>query len=208
MEKFIFYFKEILNNKKALITISVSLFIIAISMFLLGATGNNNDDDNTAKYSNPTIYNKETNSISFFDANRTVSLELSKNYNLKNYLSLENYLIELRSDSDLNIFVSSKNLINGKTLKEVVSADKLAYTENFNSVSNISEIKEITINDNNIYTYSFHYLDSNLNTSFYIQISWLEKNNSYYIFDIEFPLNDLSNYTDIINDVLYSFKTL
>ena len=37
---------------------------------------------------------------------------------------------------------------------------------------------------------------------------WIETENGYYILDIEFPLENLNNYTHIINDVLDTFNTL
>ena len=54
------------------------------------------------------------------------------------------------------------------------------------------------------YTYSFHYLDSQTNTGYYLQTIWIENNNKYYILDVEFPVKTLNENSKIINDILNS----
>ena len=179
--------------------------IVVIILSLLYWFNNNRNNKSSQATPYTPLTNNVTNTTTFFNSDGSIYLELPNTYGLQQYASKNDYLIELRSNIDLNIFISSKNKIEGKSLKDIVYADKLSFVENFQTVSNISEIKELIINGNNACTYSFHYLDENLNTTFYIQVSWLEINNNYYVFDIEFPLNDLNNYINIITDVLNNF---
>ena len=190
-----------LNIKKVIIVslIIVTIILLIICMFFYKKKSKKHN------YSN-VIYNSETNTTTFLDKNHSVQLELSNIYELKNFSTKENYLLELRSDQNLNIFLSSKEKFESKSLKDVAEADKLAYIQNFNSTSNLSDIKEININGFPGCTYSFHYLDETLNTTFYLQISWLEFDNNYYVFDIEFPLNNLNDYTNIVLDTLSNFS--
>lgn len=143
----------------------------------------------------------------FHSSDHSISLELSNSFKLKPYDSGLGYLLELRSEDDLNIFISKENTISNKNLSSILEADKLAFLENFESSSNISETKELSVNNNPAYTYSFHYLDKTLNQAFYLQVVWLQIDNTLYIFDIEFPLEDLSFNTNITSAVLSSFKT-
>lgn len=203
MNENFFNLQKRVNIKKVLITILViATFILLLYFFTT------KKEESELSLPHTPLTNHITNTTTFFNSDRSTYLELPNTYGLKQYASKNEYLIELRSDMDLNIFISSKNKIDGKSLKDIVSADKLAFVENFQTVSNISEIKELLINGNNACTYSFHYLDENLNTTFYIQVSWLEINNNYYVFDIEFPLNDLNNYVNIITDVLNNFHQI
>ena len=203
MNELFFNWHKSLNIKKVIITILVIVTFILLIVFLSVPKEKVEEEPLPVPVSNP-----EKNTTSFFDKNKSISIELSNTYNLEQYIPTSNYLLELRANSNLNIFTSAKDIIQGRTLKDVVSADRLAYTENFENISNLSDIKELLVNNIPAYTYSFHYLDKNLNTTFYIQITWMELNNKYYIFDIEFPLDNLTSYTNIITDTLSSFKTL
>ena len=88
----------------------------------------------------------------------------------------------------------------------MASADSNSYIENFKTYSNLSSLSEFDFNNNTAYTYSFHYLDSSNKTPFYLQIVWLQTENCYYIFDVEFPVENMENYTKIVNEILTSFK--
>ncbi len=204
-EKFI-YFKDILNNKKIII-LSIVIIIIALTSLIFIKNVYEIEQIEQEDLWAP-LTNFETNSTTFFNSNGTYSLELSNIYNLQQFVPNDNILLELRSDKNLNIFVSHKGVLSEKSLKDIVSADKLAFTENFQTISNLSEIKEITINENNCCTYSFHYLDENINTTFYLQVAWIQIDNNYFVFDIEFPVNDINNYTSLITDVLSNFKLI
>lgn len=193
-----------LNIKKVALAIVLFLFLITI-IFDLFSNLLKKENNNTV-----TIEKKDAtspNSI-FYDSENKISIELSKQYELNQYQSTNDYLIELRSPNNLDIFISKKDLVENHTLSEVVSADSNSYIENFNSYSNLSDVSEFIINDKIAYTYSFHYLDKYSKTPFYLQVVWLETSSCYYIFDIEFPLDNIENYTKILNETLTSFKEI
>lgn len=143
----------------------------------------------------------------FYDENRSISVETSKDYELKQYFTYTNYLLELRSSNDLNIFVSKID-DNGKTLETLARADRTTYIKEFKSISNLADLKTLTINENEAATYSFHYLDSNQNKAFYLQVVFMKVNDNIYIFDFDFPLDDLTLYSNFITNFLASFKIL
>ncbi len=187
-----------LNIKKVVI-IAVILIVLLMSLTLFIAhkitTPKKKEDSNSATSS--TIYDSIDHSI---------SLELPNTFNLNSYNSNLGYLIELHSKEDLSIFVAKEEKIENKTLAEIIEADKLAFLSNFEGHSNLSDTKELSVQNHLSYTYSFHYLDQNSNQPFYLQVIWLEIEDSLYIFDIEFPLDDLPFNTNIASSVLSSFK--
>lgn len=195
MKDLIFSWRKQLNIKKVIIIVSI---IITLIIIFFAYQHNKKQKLLIEEASNPNTV--------FYDNKKTISVELSKMYGLKKYTPVNDYLIELRSEKNLNIFVSFKENIKEKSLKDIVSADKLAFTQSFEKQSNISEIRELNVNGHSAFTYSFHYLDQNLNIPFYIQIVWLEFKGNYYIFDIEFPLNDLNSYINIVTETLSNFK--
>lgn len=188
-----------LNIKKVIvISIIFIVFILGVIIFIAKKISTPQDNLSTNEIT-------ETSTV-FYSYDDSISIELSNNLNLKNYNSNLGYILELRSDDNLDIFVSKKDIIANKTLAEVVNADKSAFLSNFKTQSNLSEVKELSVNNNLAYTYSFHYLDETINTAFYLQVIWLQIDNNYYIFDIEFPLDNLSFYTNISTSILSSFK--
>lgn len=192
----IFEYRKKLNIKKIALAIIIILFFVIIITDLVSGILNKKESDN--------IEAQNPNSI-FYDTNNTISIELSKQYELSQYKPSGDYLIELRNPNNLNIFISHKNLIENRNLSSVVSSDLHSYIEEYTSYSNLSDITDFTTKDKTAYTYSFHYLDSKTNTPFYLQVVWLECETGYYIFDIEFPLENLNNYTKIVNETLESF---
>ena len=196
-----FYIENRHLNIKKVIIISIILAIILVSIIILVVKKVSKTEENMQVQVNDT-------SSTFYSSDNTFSIEISNSFGLKPYSSELGYLLELRSDDNLNIFISKENIIQNKNLSEIIEADKIAYLENFDSYSNLSETKELSVNNNPGYTYSFHYLDKTLNQAFYLQVTWLQVGNEFYIFDIEFPLDDLSFNTNISSSVLASFKIL
>lgn len=188
-----------LNFKKVVI-ISVVLIIILLLVILLIAK----KIATSEKTLEPQTQTTQNTTTTFSSNDNTVRVELSNHLNLTKYES--NYLLELRSENNLGIFISKKDAISNRELSDIVNADKIAFLQNFEKSSNISDIKELSVNNNLAYTYSFHYLDTKLNKAFYLQIAWLQIDNQYYVFDIEFPLDDLSFYTNLVTSVLASFS--
>ena len=142
----------------------------------------------------------------FYSPDQKESLELLTSFNIKQYNSDLKYLMELRSDANLDIFVSKEEVVKGRNFEEVVENDKQAYLKNFNSSSNVSDVKELNIGENPAYSYSFHYLDNTLYKAFYLQVIWMQVEDTYYIFDIEFPLDDLTLNSNIASAVISNFE--
>ncbi len=195
----IFEYRKKLNIKKIALAIILILFIVIMILDLVSEMTNKKEPIN--------VDSQNPNAI-FYDNNNTISIELSKQYELSRYKPSGDYLIELRSPSNLNIFISHQDFIENRTLSSIVSSDLRSYIEEYTSYSNLSDVTEFTVKDKTAYTYSFHYLDSKTNTPYYLQVVWLESENGYYIFDIEFPLENLNNYTKIVNETLEAFTIL
>lgn len=187
-------------NLKKVVIISVVLIAILLLVILLIAKKISTSEKTTE----PQTQTTQNTTTTFSSNDNTVRVELSNHLNLTKYES--NYLLELRSENNLGIFISKKDAISNRDLLDIVNADKIAFLQNFEKSSNISDIKELSVNNNLAYTYSFHYLDTKLNKAFYLQIAWLQIDNQYYVFDIEFPLDDLSFYTNLVTSVLASFS--
>lgn len=184
-----------LNVKKVIIAILIIiLLVVSIVVFAISRVANK-DDELT-----------ETTEI-FYDAPNTVSIEMPKKYNLKQSYNSE-YLIKLTSDENADIYISQIEKIENRDLSTIARADKMAYLESYDKYSNLSELKELEVNGNRAYTYSFHYLDENLKKAFYIQVILIEIEEQIYIFDIDFPLNDLVLYTNLMTEALSGFRKL
>lgn len=191
----VFEFRKELNIKKIIIVILIIALIVGIVIWKYSSS--------TEPKENKKVEDTNPNTT-FYSENQNISLELSKDYNFTQYLPANNYLLELRNDDNLNIFISEENVLENKNLSEIVSADQTAYLSNFDKHSNLSSVTEFDRNGKPAYTYSFHYLDSKTKTAYYLQTIWIESGEKYYILDIEFPLNSLNENSKIINDVLNS----
>lgn len=187
-----------LNKKKVAIASAILVLILFLIIFLII------HKVSTPKEPEKTKTNPST--TIFESSDHSISIELSNALNLKNCESNLGYVMELRSENNLNIFITKENAIQNQALAEILEADKNTFLGNFESHSNLSETKELSVNGNLAYTYSFHYLDKILNKAFYLQVTWLQIGDSLYIFDIEFPLDDLPFNTNISSSVLSSFK--
>ena len=193
----IFSFRKELNIKKILIVVAIAA-VITFLVFHIIFSSFNNKNENIIENENPIA--------TFSSTDNRFSIEFPKEYGFVSYSPSGDKLLELRNDKNLNIFVSSKDLISNKSLSDIVSADITSYLEEFSNSSNISGITEFVHNEKPAFTYSFHYLDFSSKTTYYLQVMWLEYENNYYIIDVEFPLNDLYDNTSIINDILNNFK--
>lgn len=198
----LFNFRRQLNIAKVLV-VAASLIIIILIAFVF-FTPNNNKNKEQTKIGSETHENKI---LDFKDKNNEIILSLDRSYGLSQFDSIQDYILELRSEDNLNIFIEKKILSTDKILYNIVTKDKEDYIKKFNSISNISDIREITLADGTIgYTYGFHYLDKRTRQTYYLQIIWIQKNTSYYITSIEFPLDKLDSYSKIINELTTNFK--
>lgn len=189
----IFEFRKELNIKKIILVIVLLLIIIFSTIFIFSHFSRKKAEK---------IESEKLTKI-FYAENNSISLELPKVYGFTQYKSSENYLMELRTENNLNIFVSKNDLIENKDLIDIVSNDIKTYISEFKNSSNISEISDFEFNGKTAYTYSLHYLNSKV--PYYLQVIWIETENCYYTFDVEFPLDNLSDYSNIINDIINSF---
>ena len=191
----IFEFRKELNIKKILI---VLLIIFIITGIILWKVFSPSEESSSVKIKDEVTESK------FYSKNKNFSLTLSSSYNFVQFDPAESHILELRNENNLNIFVAEENLLQNLTLAELVEADLKSFVAQFKKSSDISNVTEFDRGGKPAYTYSFHYLDSNTKTAYYLQTIWIEYNDRYYIIDIEFPLNSLNENSKIINDVLNS----
>lgn len=191
----IFEFRKELNIKKIIIVVLIIFVIIGAILWNVFSPSEESDSVKTKN---------EITDSEFFSKNKIFSLTLSNSYNFIQFDPSPNYILELRNENNLNIFVTEENSLQNLTLAELADADLKSFVAKFENSSNISNISEFDKGGKPAYTYSLHYLDTNTKTAFYLQTIWIEYNNKYYIIDIEFPLNLLNEYSKIINEVLNS----
>ena len=194
---------EQLNKKKVVMAISIGfLLIISIIVFIISRVGAKNIEKETEI----TMQVPESKVTTYSDANNSISIELDKKYNLVQAQN-NDYLIKLSSDKDVDVYISKLEGLEGRELSSIARADRLAYLESYNTYSNSSDLRELDINGNQAYTYSFHYLDENLKKAFYIQVVLLKIGNDIYVFDVDFPLDELNFYTNLLPETLSTFRT-
>lgn len=194
-----FYWEpEHLNIKKVIGIMVIFISIIILTIFSIKKA--HTKSENNTKTELPNI----TQSTVYYSDDKSINIELLNSYKLKKYQS--DYLLELRSHDDLNIFIEKNPAIENKNLADLIEKEKNNYISSFENTSNISESKTITINEKPVYTYSFHYFDKKLNTTFYLQVMWMQVKNDYYTFNVEFPLDKLSFFTNVSSSILYSFS--
>lgn len=203
---------EKLNIKKVVIAILIGiLLIVSIIVFTIsriGAHKNQEEGFSEEQVNNFTpVQNQENSKIIFTDMEKTISIELDNKYELVQAQNSE-YLIKLSSDQDSDIYISKLEGLEGRELYSIARADRLAYLESYNTYSNLSELKELNVNGNQAFTYSFHYLDENLKKAFYIQVVLLKVGDSIYVFDFDFPVDELNFYTNLLTETLAEFKVL
>ena len=80
----------------------------------------------------------------FESADGTFSMTLNSDYNLEQ-LENDRYLIDLVSDSNLNVFIEKQPLVENKTLEEVINVDKRDFHPLFNNVTNLSDTTGIKV---------------------------------------------------------------
>ena len=191
-----------LNIKKVIIASLIAiLLIVSVTVFIISKTGNHSVENSNIVNSSE---GAESKTEVFKDIDETVSIEIPKKYKLTQSHNSE-YLIKLSSDDNLYVYVSKMEKMENRPLSSVARADRLAYLEEYNAYSNLSDLKELNVNGNPAYIYSFHYLDENLRKAFYIQVVLMELDDAIYVFDVDFPLDDLSLYTNLVTEVLEKF---
>lgn len=197
--EYLFEFRNRLNLKKVFITIAIIILIILLIFFAFKSK--KGPDIKKVK--------SENEKSLFTSTDNSMSLEFSSKYELAPYKSTGDYILELRSSKNVAIFVSRKDLVERKSLYNLVSTDRTSYINGFSNQSNLSEMAELNINGFPSYTYSFNYVDTtDGNVSYYLQIFWIQTDKGYYIIDVEFPLDLLNENSNIINELAESFKVM
>lgn len=189
----LFQFHRELNIKKVLI---LAIIIILIILIFLVPKIFKKTEDQKAEISDP--------NITFMSNDKSISLLLPKEYGFSEYKPKQNYILELRTENNIDIFVSHKELVPDRNFNNIVSTDRESYIKTFDTYSNLSEIADLNINGNQAYSYSLHYLDNNI--AYFLQIIWIQTDTGYYVIDIEFPLDTLNSNHKLINDIITNFK--
>ena len=148
-----------------------------------------------------------TPSKTFYSIDKDLNITLDKSFAFKQYNSINDYILELRNPDNYGIFISKKDIIPDKEFEEVVSTDKRVYIEKFEMTSNVSNVRSFSTKlSNNAYTYSFQYLEKQSKTPYHIQVSWIEKENFYYVIDIELPYSKFIENSDFVLNTLNSIS--
>lgn len=192
------------NITKLLILIAIILLIIGIAVFT--NTSKSENTTNTDSSSSQVEPSNSSNAFSLFsDDSGSVSIELKSLYNLKKLSPTNNHLLELRSEENLSIYVSKLPASEEDNFAEIVNNDKENFKTKVQFFSNVSELKELKIGSIPAYIYSLQYLDVESKAVYYLQVVWLYKGDSYYVIDIEYPLDNESNFSSVLTETL---KTL
>ena len=212
-----YYYNKRLNLKKVIIAIVIVIILIWVAILMLLDKQDNTKDNNDPVISNSTneviaedkiIPSKEsTNSsnVIFEDINKTISVELKKSYNLESYAPKDNRLLVLKSSDNLSLYISKSDLIPNRDLLSIVTADKSSFVEKVGPYSNLTEITELKVGSLQAFTYGLHYLETTSNSAYLLQIVWLEAPDGYYIFDVEYPLDDNIYYQNVLTETLSTF---
>lgn len=190
----LFQFHKELNIKKILIFVVIFLILIFLIFFIPKIF---------KKVEEKEIEDSEPNKT-FLSNDNSISIVLPKEYGFSEYKPIKDYILELRTENNMDIFVSRKELVPNRDFNTIVSSDRDSYIKTFNTYSNLSEIAELTINGNVAYSYSLHYLDNKV--AYYLQIIWIQTDSGYYVIDVEFPLDTLNYNHKIITDLITNFK--
>ena len=102
----IFEFRKQLNIKKIIIVILFFLIILAIIILKFFIP-----KDSTDISSNTPLISSNDSETIFYGNNKKISLKLSNDYNFTQYKPKNNYILELRNNGNLGIFISEENFI-------------------------------------------------------------------------------------------------
>ena len=190
----IFRFRRELNIKKILFFTVIAIISIIIIIFTIHSI---------LQVVNMSQTGKTTPSKIYYDKDKSVSIildkELNKKYKFKQYNSINDYLIELRSENNIDVFISRKEKLEDRDFAQVVQADCQEYVNQFSNYTNA-------------YTYSLQYLEKQSKTPYYLQVTWIEMDDYYYIIDTEMPYSILEETpeeaTNILTDILSNINII
>ena len=113
-----------LNKKKVAIVSAILVLILVLIIFLIARKISAPSKEPEKQESNPTT-------AVFESPDHSICVELSNALNLKNCESDLGYVMELRSENNLNIFISKESAIQNQALSEILEADKNTFLSNF-----------------------------------------------------------------------------
>lgn len=212
-----YYYNKRLNFKKVIIAILIIIALIWAAILILLDKQNDQKEKPQEVISNSTneviaedtiIPSKESSNSSniiYEDINKTISIELKKSYNLESYVPRDNRLLVLKSTDNLSVYISKSDLVPNRDLLSIVNADKSSFVEKVGPYSNLTEITELRVGSLQAFTYGLHYLETTSNSAYLLQIVWLEAPDGYYMFDVEYPLNDNIYYQNVLTEILSTF---
>lgn len=208
-----YYYEKRLNLKKVIIAIIILIVLVLLAIFAISKIHNNTEENINTKLSNteqqsnnndPKSDDNNPNTV-FKDAGNTISVELKKSYFLESIPPTDNRLLILKSNDNLSLYIAKLDTVPNREFLDVVTADKDSYVSNVGPYSNLTELKELKVGSLRAYTYSLHYLESTSNTAYFLQIVWLETPDGYYIFDVDYPLDDHIYYQSLLTEALSTF---
>ncbi|MGN1298364.1 MAG: hypothetical protein ACI4UE_00035 [Candidatus Scatovivens sp.] len=183
----LYFGKSKINTKKVIICLIILILLLGICLFTAFVFYKNR----------PTDYNIDKT----FLIDNKFNITFSQNYNLEEYKSSDSFLLELHSNSNLNVYISKLDGIENKSLYMIAKADSNSFTKEFDNIAELSDITQHNINEIESYTYNFEYLDSS-NIPYYIQIFFIKLDNSIYSIDIEFPVSNMELMLPAIDNIL------
>lgn len=194
-----YHFHSQLNILKIAIVAVCVVFLVVISVVLFIPK-----KEKTQNVITPPKVENEF--IDFEDKNKDIILTFNKTYGLKQFDLNQRYILELRSDKNLNILVEKKDLISDKNLYDIAKKDKENYIKNFNNTVEISELKELHFNSAIGYTYSFEYTSTTYPSNLCMHVIWCQGQNSYYITNVIYPKEKQNENSNILTEIVNTFK--
>ena len=192
MMKNLYFLKPEINKKKIIILIIILLVILTISLLIF------------LNYKNK--QNKKEISIQTFNIDNNFNITTNKTDKLKSYTPNNNFIFELHSDNNLDIYIDKLENTENFSLQLIAKADSDSYPKNFENVSNLSQTIKNTINGIDIYSYEFDYLDTITNTNNHLKICFLQINEFIYSINFKFPTEQLEIFNPIVDGIINSIS--
>lgn len=188
----LYFLEPKLNKIKIIITLLIIALLLGIITFVLFKFYNNNQNSN--------ILTSQENSTFLIDNNFTITIDPS--YKLKEFSPMPNFLLELHSENNFNIYINKLENPDNYSLYMISKADLSSYPSNFQNVTELSELKNSTLNGFDSYNYDFKYLDPTSSITYFMNIFFTQIRNSIYVFNFDFPVSNYEQYKNQINSIV------
>ncbi|MCI9016516.1 MAG: hypothetical protein HFJ53_05075 [Clostridia bacterium] len=178
------------NNKKFII-IGISFILVIILIYFL-------------------FFSK----ISFLKKKYVVLTSTDNKYSIEIPSKID-YIVSENSEFTLDLYSSEDELyIYGSSILKkddiefysIVDNDKSNYLSDKENVRDLSDIVELSIDDNKSYEYSFIYYDTSYEKDFYTNILWIENGDYIFVINFEVEAKNLDKYANILKDVKNRIK--